>query len=136
MPSVTADPGWSAAPPATCGAPRSSSELRALSSGTSGSGSGARCALRRTDGWSSTASTSGLCEGSAIISQRTIFCMSEEYTAGSAGNFPFITLNRSSSIERASNGTANVHISNNTHPSAQTSLLKVYGRLRHTSGGM
>ena len=74
--------------------------------------------------------------GSAIISQRTIFCMSPEYTPGRAGNFPFITLNRSSSIDRASKGTVNVHISKRTHPRAHTSELNVYGRLRHTSGGM
>ena len=66
----------------------------------------------------------------------TIFCMSELYTAGRAGNFPFITLNLSSSMLLASNGTVKVHISNRTHPSAQTSELKVYGLFRHTSGGM
>ena len=134
VPRVTAVAVPSAVPFAE--GPAAPTPRRAGSSGTSGSGSGARCALRRTDGWSNTASMSGLCEGSAIISQRTIFCMSEEYTAGSAGNFPFITLNRSSSIERASNGTENVHISNSTQPNAQTSELNVYGRLRQTSGGM
>ena len=68
---------------------------------------------------------SGRWLGSEMSSHLTIFCRSVEYTAGSAGNLPFITLNLSSSMERASNGTVNVHISNNTHPSAQTSELYV-----------
>ena len=70
------------------------------------------------------------------MSHLTIFCMSPLYTWGSAGIFPFITLNLSSSMLLASKGTVKVHISNRTHPSAQTSELKVYGLFLQTSGGM
>ena len=104
--------------------------------GTAGSGSGARCARRRTLGWSRTASMLGRCDGSRIMSHLTIFCMSPLYTWGSAGILPFITLNLSSSMLRASKGTVKVHISKRTQPSAQTSELKVYGLFLQTSGGM
>lgn len=110
--------------------------IELMDCGTAGSGSGARCARLCTLGCAKTSSIPGLCDGSAIISHFTSFCMSCEYTLGSAGNFPRITLYRSSSMLRASNGTVNEHISKRTHPNAHTSLLNVYGRDRHTSGGM